>query len=95
MLVYRRSIMKYINIADYQGCGFAVGRIWNNKKELIEQVLAWENVDFIEDEKENEKTLKKMKTQQIVDYMNEVWEIEVVRYSTLTQEEKREYKEYE
>ena len=87
--------MKFINIRDYQGGEFAIGRIWNGKKDLLQQICDWDNVDCLEDEEVRLffQEQKKWKAQELADYMSETWQIKVIPLRELSKEDREELKD--
>ena len=73
----------YINIDDYQGTNFAIGRCLTLKG-WREQAMDW---SYLDEHMGVYNMLKyyKIKNKDLIDFINEYWEIEIVEY-------KEEYK---
>ena len=86
--------MKFININDYQCGNFAIGRIWNGKKDLLQQILEWDFEECIDEEFSSfYKSMEKWKVQDIADYMSDLWQIDIIPLRELSKEDREELKD--
>lgn len=67
----------YININDYQGGSFAVGLV-KTLDEWVEQALEWCEQD--DSEEMFEYINNAVKNEELLDFISEVWTIQIVEY---------------
>jgi len=77
LLIDERIENYYINVDDLQYTNFAIGRIWKNKQELLQQVYAW--LDYEDDNKIQEHLIH-YNLKDLIHYINDMWTINIVPY---------------
>lgn len=78
MVKFKNKGQLYINIDDYQNSNFAIGRI-GTLKQWREQAIEWFDNGYYED---MIKLLENytIKNDELINYINNLWEINIVKY---------------
>lgn len=73
----------YINVHDNQGTGWALGRI-GTIKQWREQAMDWADSD---DNEELLESLPNLRDDEVLDFISEIWDIQIKAMSEVTAEE--------